>query len=277
MSVLSVIERERFEELFGMSTGYVLHFNDRSFSEFFRQDVGVNIYDARYDFNGTSKAKRLRAFWEKESAPNVGKALEKLLEVWRYLNEDKLDERAKRQYNECVKTTARLLGRELKQETENDFLRRDFGDLSLAGLGLEHSVEQILTARSIEASKCVDAGAHVSAVIMCGSLLEGILLATALKLPAKFNRASSSPKYKESEKVKPFQEWTLANLIDVAHEVGLLRLDVKKFGHSLRDFRNYVHPYEQMASGFKPDEHTAQICLQVLRAAIVGLKSAHQG
>jgi len=52
----------------------------------------------------------------------------------------------------------------------------------------------------------------------------------------------------------------------------LLRLDVKKFSHVMRDFRNYIHPYEQMASKFNPDKHTAEICLQVLRAAIVGLK-----
>ena len=46
--------------------------------------------------------------------------------------------------------------------------------------------------------------------------------------------------------------------INVAYEIGLLKLDVQKLSHGLRDFRNYIHPYQQMASGFKPDEHTAQ-------------------
>lgn len=36
----------------------------------------------------------------------------------------------------------------------------------------------------------------------------------------------------------------------------------------LRDFRNYIHPYEQWSSGFNPDEHTALISWQVLKAAI---------
>ena len=44
--------------------------------------------------------------------------------------------------------------------------------------------------------------------------------------------------------------------------------DVQKFSHGLRDFRNYIHPYQQMASGFKPDEHTAKVCFQVLKAAL---------
>jgi hypothetical protein len=46
------------------------------------------------------------------------------------------------------------------------------------------------------------------------------------------------------------------------------RSDTQKFSHSLRDFRNYIHPFEQMSSGFNPREHTAKICLQVLKAAI---------
>ncbi|MCY4317652.1 MAG: hypothetical protein OXE76_00405, partial [Alphaproteobacteria bacterium] len=50
-----------------------------------------------------------------------------------------------------------------------------------------------------------------------------------------------------------------------------LKLDVKKFSHGLRDFRNYIHPYEQMVSGFTPDEHTAKVCFQVLRAALESL------
>jgi hypothetical protein len=273
MRALSTVEKQRFEDLFGMASGYVLNFSDQRFAEFFRQDVGINIYDPRYAYNGTSKAKRLRAFWEIEEPANVGRALEKLLEVWRYLNEPGKDERAERQFADCTRTAARLLGRELKQETEADFLKRDFGAITVEGIGLDHAVEKILAARVKEAAECVAAGASLSAIFMCGSVLEGILLSVALRNPAEFNRASASPKQKDTGKVKPFHEWTLANLIDTAHEVGVLRLDVKKFGHAVRDFRNYIHPYEQMASNFHPDQHTAQICMQVLRAALIGLKA----
>ncbi len=41
--------------------------------------------------------------------------------------------------------------------------------------------------------------------------------------------------------------------------------------HGLRDFRNYIHPYEQMVSGFTPDDHTAKVCFQVLKAALASL------
>jgi hypothetical protein len=63
----------------------------------------------------------------------------------------------------------------------------------------------------------------------------------------------------------------LESLINVAHEVGLLSLDVKKHSHSLKDFRNYIHPRQQAVQKFNPDMHTAKISWQVLQAAIANL------
>ena len=68
--------------------------------------------------------------------------------------------------------------------------------------------------------------------------------------------------------MRKFHEWSLADFINVAKEVGLLKDDVQKFSHALRDFRNYIHPFEQVTSGFTPTMHTAKICLQVLKVAI---------
>ena len=95
-----------------------------------------------------------------------------------------------------------------------------------------------------------------------------MLLGTALMYPQQFNQAPSAPKEKDTGKVRKFPDWTLNNFIDVASEVGLLKQDVKKFSHVVRDFRNYIHPYEQMSSRFFPDKQTALICFQVLKAAI---------
>lgn len=273
MSSLTSLEKRRFEDLFGMRSGYVLDFSNNTFHQFFKENVGINIYDDRYAYNGESKAKYLRSFWEMDDDTVVGRSLKALLELWRYQNESGKDGRADKTYSECVKTAARLLGKEVgAEETEEEFLKKDFGAISIVGLDIDPTIAPILESRIREAMGCHHAGAPLASIFMCGSVLEGILLNTALKNPAAFNQAKSSPKNKETQKVRPFQDWTLANLIDVAHEVGLLRLDVKKFSHVMRDFRNYIHPYEQMASRFDPDKHTAEICLQVLRAAIVGLR-----
>jgi hypothetical protein len=44
----------------------------------------------------------------------------------------------------------------------------------------------------------------------------------------------------------------------------------------MREFRNYIHPYEQMKEKFEPDMHSAKICFQVLTAAIENLSNKFQ-
>ena len=132
----------------------------------------------------------------------------------------------------------------------------------------------MLESRLAEAQHCLES-APLATIFLCGSILEGILLGVALQKPKEFNQAANSPKDKDG-RVKHFHDWSLAQFIDVAHGLGALKLDVKKFSHELRDFRNYIHPYQQLASKFKPDKHTAEICLQVLKAAIADLSGGRK-
>jgi len=131
-------------------------------------------------------------------------------------------------------------------------------------------VTGVLKQRLEEIKKCLNAKAPLAVIFLCGSTLEGILLGIACARPKEFNQAATSPK-DQAGKVKQFQEWTLNDFINVARSLGLVGEDVKKFSHALREFRNYIHPYEQMASQFDPNEHTAKICWQVLQAAITQL------
>jgi hypothetical protein len=155
---------------------------------------------------------------------------------------------------------------------EDNFLKKEFQEVSLDNLHLDFTITEIIRTRFNEIEKTLKADAPLSAIFLCGSSLEGILLGLASKFPKEFNIATSAPK-DSNAKVKQFQNWTLSNFIDVAHEVGFLKEDVKKFSHSLRDFRNYIHPYEQMSSNFNPDKHTAKISWQVLKAAVFQISS----
>ena len=87
MSSLTETEKRYFEELFGMRSGYVLDFTDRTFSEFVRSTVQLNIDDPKY--GATSKAKRLRSFWEQVPDAAVGGILGELLKVWVHAQTDK--------------------------------------------------------------------------------------------------------------------------------------------------------------------------------------------
>jgi hypothetical protein len=44
MTSLTHIEKQKLERELGMSSGYVLNFSNRTFEEFFREVVGVEIY-----------------------------------------------------------------------------------------------------------------------------------------------------------------------------------------------------------------------------------------
>lgn len=149
---------------------------------------------------------------------------------------------------------------------EDEFMKRTF-NINVDLLGLESSVNSIILTRLTEIETCIKNGAPLAAVIMIGSILEGVLLGVASSYPRQFNQTHCAPR-DTGGNVRKFQDWTLNNFIEAAFEIGLLKQDVKKFSHVVRDFRNYIHPYSQLASKFSPDEQTALICLQVLKAAI---------
>ena len=150
--------------------------------------------------------------------------------------------------------------------TEDEFLKREFSDVSITKIGLESLVADVLEQRIREIERCFAADAPLAVILLAGSTLEGILLGLATKHPKHFNVSTVSPK-DSAGKVKQFHEWTLSAFVDVARDLGLIQVDTNKFSHVLRDFRNYIHPFEQMRSGFSPRTHTAKICLQVLKAA----------
>jgi hypothetical protein len=80
MSDLKSFEKSKLEKFFGMSSGYVLTFSNRTFAEFVFENSGLDIYDERYNRGTGSKAQRLRAFWEKEPNAVVAKLLDALIE-----------------------------------------------------------------------------------------------------------------------------------------------------------------------------------------------------
>jgi len=61
-----------------MHSGYVLDFSDRTMSEWFEDELRIDIDDKRYHRRGTSKANRLRTFVEAEPANLVAQMLRAL-------------------------------------------------------------------------------------------------------------------------------------------------------------------------------------------------------
>ena len=272
MSSLTHIDKRYLEAALQMGSGYVLNYSDKTFGEFFGRHR-VNIHGAKYQTHGTSKAKKMRSFWEQESDSVVGRVLSDML------NEYAVDcELSGRDVDGPILGKARhIIGRLLGASQESrpvntvqGFLQQEIAIPKVRNLPVEPSVVPIIESRLLEAQKALEAEAYLSVIFLSGSILEGVLLGKAQYEPAKFNKSSASPKT-EDGKVKRFHDWTLAQFIDVASDVGVLKPDVQKFSHGLRDFRNYIHPYQQMVSNFTPDAYTAKLCFQVLKAALASV------
>ncbi len=111
MADLTSIEKLRLEKFFGMGSGYVLDFSNRTFNEFILENTRINIYEEKYSYASGSKANRLRAFWEKESNYLVGKLTLAMLEYWKTQNQlysREVSTQDNDTYVECVKIAQRL-------------------------------------------------------------------------------------------------------------------------------------------------------------------------
>ncbi len=81
MVALKPSDMRIFDDAFDMHNGYVLNFSDRTMAEFFDGEFGIDIYQEKYRFNGTSKAKHLRALIQIEDEYTVAKVARVL---WQY-------------------------------------------------------------------------------------------------------------------------------------------------------------------------------------------------
>lgn len=103
-----------------------------------------------------------------------------------------------------------------------------------------------------------------SVIILSGSLLENVLLDALLAEAEQAKTSSSAPKNKNQ-----LEDWNLSELIAVANELDKIAVGVDKLSHSLREYRNLVHPGKEVSSGLtvKPEEATIayNVLMMVLR------------
>ena len=68
------------DRVFGMESGVVLNFSNRTFANFFHEEFGVDIYDDRWAAQGNSKANRLRCDLQRADRHTALQTLEVLWE-----------------------------------------------------------------------------------------------------------------------------------------------------------------------------------------------------
>lgn len=106
MAKLDFIEKEYFEQLFGMGSGYVLDFSNRTFQEFIYSIMQIDIY---LKYQGLSKAKILRNIIAEYDNITVGKLL---LELLRYMQaKNMIANEDKETFKKCAEIGNRLIGK----------------------------------------------------------------------------------------------------------------------------------------------------------------------
>lgn len=88
MANIRPIEMKLIHDLTDMDSGWVLDFSNKTFAEFFHDEVGVDIYDEAYNEASGSKGKRLRAFLRIAQPLAVTKLLTAL---WEYREIQRLE------------------------------------------------------------------------------------------------------------------------------------------------------------------------------------------
>lgn len=148
-----------------------------------------------------------------------------------------------------------------------DFLILDFKELID-----DKFLSELMNKRWLEIKQNYESESYLSTIVLLGSILEGLLYYYISSNYKTIKSCSSAPK-DSSKKIIPIDNWTLNDLIYVAHECTWLDADIKSFNEALRDYRNLIHPKVQNDKQIFPDKDTCNICIDVVIAAFNDFKN----
>ena len=113
-----------------------------------------------------------------------------------------------------------------------------------------------------EVQSSFETNAWKSCVILCGGILEGMLL-DALAYDEQTSKDVYAQLKKESS--PELSRWSLGDLINVSEKTGVLRKSGAHLGHALREFRNLIHLGRQLREEFQITQDEATIAMNVVK------------
>lgn len=136
----------------------------------------------------------------------------------------------------------------------------------------DDQVRQVLRDYYMQAVKASDAASYLGTIVACGSVVEGLLTWALLQKEQLALKSPKACKDKQGQ-VKPLQEWNLTNLIDVSVELKLIGTTAKQASWALKDFRNFIHPYNVLKQSARPDSALAMSAM----AALIEIRRSLEG
>jgi len=109
-----------------------------------------------------------------------------------------------------------------------------------------------------EIQRAYISGCWESVIILCGGAIEAILTDLLISNETAAKSTKSAPKKRD------ITHWDFSELISVAVELKLVSAGVEKLSQSLREYRNLVHPGNELRSQLRFGAEEAKIAVEVL-------------
>lgn len=119
-----------------------------------------------------------------------------------------------------------------------------------------------------ELAIAVSCGQHKTTLLLCGSVLEAILI-EVLSL-----RADLAQSYSKRKKFP--DEASLEDLVSIATQEGFLSDTANQYGNSIKDHRDLIHPHSEVRNNIEVDQVTAQAMVHLVRLVVRDLHKAKE-
>jgi hypothetical protein len=139
----------------------------------------------------------------------------------------------------------------------------------------DEKLKSIAERDNAELKKVVAVEAVKSRFLLMGSLLETLLMDALLPLAQKAHATEKASNYFRKRKSDSIDRWPLSLLIDVSVELDIVERAVKQLSHSVREFRNLIHPGHERRVGYKVRAKEADILERILYLVATDLEEAY--
>ncbi len=124
----------------------------------------------------------------------------------------------------------------------------------------------IIVADYREAQVAFDAGAYKAAALLAASVIEGLFL-DVLRRPSIMqasNYAHATNRLRRGGDSINWDRVDLVSLADAAKELGLLHVSVDHLGRGVADFRDTIHPQNELTRGRRPQREEAAVLIHLI-------------
>ncbi|MFF0010855.1 hypothetical protein [Streptomyces sp. NPDC005374] len=221
------------------------------------------------EYDGTPRhrwARELLKERQEDSTDDAARAILRLANRLEYYNQQQEYHATLKRLNEVLVLDGRRIGKEEGQpvlvrceagfENEVRQLPRVELKVSVTEVVSDPELAATVQLRLDEARTCYEHGAYTSAVIMLGSLLEGVLAHAAQIRTAGVRMP------------KPLRNMGLNDFVDFAYENKWIEHDAKLASELVRHYRNLVHPMAEKRTGHSPNRDTLDMCWPVVNATL---------